>query len=132
MRRPSGDQPGAGGKVRGLTGLSSSRQRIVAPSGGSVYRVTIRALLGQTPDQDSLLNCEDAATALLLSRGCVGSGCAPPGCPSRGPLAPFIGLAKAISKDRAAVEAGLTMPWSTSTVEGHVNRVKLIKRQGYG
>jgi hypothetical protein len=34
--------------------------------------------------------------------------------------------------DRAAVDAALTMRWSTSMVEDHVNRVKLIKRQGYG
>ena len=47
-------------------------------------------------------------------------------------LAPFVGLANGIVKDRAAVEAALTMRWSTSMVEGHVNRVKLIKRQGYG
>lgn len=47
-------------------------------------------------------------------------------------LPPFVGLANGIVKDRAAVEAALTMRWSTSMVEGHVNRVKLIKRQGYG
>jgi len=47
-------------------------------------------------------------------------------------FASFVGLANGIVKDRAAVEAALTMRWSTSTVEGHVNRVKLIKRQGYG
>jgi hypothetical protein len=34
-RRP-GDQAGAGGKVRGVTGPSSSTQRIVAPAGGSM------------------------------------------------------------------------------------------------
>jgi transposase len=47
-------------------------------------------------------------------------------------LAPFVTLANGIIKDRAAVEAALTMRWSTSVVEGHINRVKLIKRQGYG
>jgi transposase len=47
-------------------------------------------------------------------------------------LAPFVGPANGIVKDGAAVDAALTMRWSTSMVEGHVNRVKLIKRQGYG
>jgi transposase len=47
-------------------------------------------------------------------------------------LPPFAGLANGIITDRAAVEAALTMRWSTSMVEGHVNRLKLIKRQGYG
>jgi transposase len=34
--------------------------------------------------------------------------------------------------DRAAVEAALTLPWSQGPTEGHVHRVKLLKRQGYG
>ncbi len=33
---------------------------------------------------------------------------------------------------RLRVEAALTMPWWNGPVEGHVHRVKLIKRQGYG
>ena len=31
-----------------------------------------------------------------------------------------------------AVEAALTLPWSNGPVEGHVHRLKLIKRQIYG
>ena len=47
-------------------------------------------------------------------------------------LAPFVSLAHGIQADRAAVDAGLSLPWSTGPVEGHVTRVKLFKRQGYG
>lgn len=47
-------------------------------------------------------------------------------------LAPFVSLANGIVADRAAVEAALTTPWSTGPVEGHVHRVKLLKRQHYG
>jgi transposase len=47
-------------------------------------------------------------------------------------LAPFQSFANGLQRDRAAVEAGLTTPWSNGLVEGHVHRVKLIKRQGYG
>src|SRR6266542_1727125 len=47
-------------------------------------------------------------------------------------LAPFVSLAHGIQADRAAVDAGLTLPWSTGPVEGHVTRAKLFKRQGYG
>src|SRR5438067_5543758 len=32
----------------------------------------------------------------------------------------------------AAIHAGLTLPWSNGPIEGHVNRLKLLKRQGYG
>ena len=31
-----------------------------------------------------------------------------------------------------AVLVGLTLPWSQGPVEGHVNRLKLIKRSMYG
>jgi transposase len=34
--------------------------------------------------------------------------------------------------DHAAVQAGLTLIWSNGQVEGHVNRLKLLKRQMYG
>lgn len=47
-------------------------------------------------------------------------------------LTPFASLAAGITADRAAVDAALSLPWSTGPVEGHVHRVKLIKRQGYG
>jgi hypothetical protein len=41
-------------------------------------------------------------------------------------------FAKGIQQDKAAVLAGLTLPWSTGPVEGHVNRLKLMKRSMYG
>jgi transposase len=41
-------------------------------------------------------------------------------------------FAKGIQQDKAAVLAGLTWPWSTGPIEGHVNRLKLIKRSMYG
>jgi transposase len=47
-------------------------------------------------------------------------------------LAPFIAPANGIISDRAAVEAALTTEWSNGPVEGHVNRIKLLKRSGSG
>lgn len=47
-------------------------------------------------------------------------------------LPAFVSLATGLDDDRAAVEAALTTPWSNGPVEGHVHRLKLIKRQGYG
>jgi len=41
-------------------------------------------------------------------------------------------FARGIHHDKAAVQAGLMLPWSTGPVEGHVNRLKLIKRSMYG
>lgn len=42
---------------------------------------------------------------------------------------PFI---TGVQKDKDAVLAGLTLPWSNGPLEGHVNRLKLIKRSMYG
>jgi transposase len=47
-------------------------------------------------------------------------------------LSTCIGLINGIEAERATVNAALLLPWSTGPVEGHINRVKLIKRQGYG
>lgn len=41
-------------------------------------------------------------------------------------------LATAIDRDHDAVIASLTLPWSSGVVEGHVNRIKMLKRQTFG
>ncbi len=41
-------------------------------------------------------------------------------------------LAAGIDRYRDAVIAGLTLPWSSGVVEGHVNRIKMLKRQMFG
>ena len=41
-------------------------------------------------------------------------------------------LAAGVGRDIAAVRAAITQPWSTSPVEGQINRLKTIKRQMYG
>jgi transposase len=41
-------------------------------------------------------------------------------------------FAQGLQEDLAAITAGLTLPWSNGPVEGQINRLKLLKRQGYG
>jgi transposase len=41
-------------------------------------------------------------------------------------------FAEGIRRDESAVNAAVTMRWSNGPVEGHVNRLKTIKRQMYG
>ena len=41
-------------------------------------------------------------------------------------------FAGGLRRDYAAVRAALELPWSTGPVEGHINRVKMLKRQTYG
>lgn len=45
---------------------------------------------------------------------------------------PIRGLAEGLRRDRTAVEAALTLPWSTSPVEGQISRLKMLKRAMYG
>ncbi|MEU8422157.1 hypothetical protein AB0C15_14905 [Micromonospora sp. NPDC048835] len=39
------------------------------------------------------------------------------------------GFAAGLASDPDAVVAGLAQPWSSGAVEGHVDRIKTIKRQ---
>ena len=41
-------------------------------------------------------------------------------------------FANGVSKDRAAIEAAIALPWSNGQTEGQVCKLKLIKRQMYG
>jgi len=44
----------------------------------------------------------------------------------------FLTFARSVERDKAAILAGLTLAYSTGPVEGHINRLTLIKRQAYG
>jgi transposase len=41
-------------------------------------------------------------------------------------------FARGLQEDYQAVKAGVTLPWSTSPVEGHINRLKMLKHQMFG
>lgn len=47
-------------------------------------------------------------------------------------VAELVEFAKGLVRDRAAVEASLRYKWSNGMTEGHVNRLKMIKRTAYG
>ncbi|WP_307811978.1 transposase [Ktedonobacter sp. SOSP1-85] len=47
-------------------------------------------------------------------------------------LEAFVPFVTSIQHDKEAVLAGLTLPWNTGPLEGHINRLKLIKRSMYG
>ncbi|WP_234025112.1 MULTISPECIES: transposase [unclassified Streptomyces] len=50
----------------------------------------------------------------------------------RDDLPGLLNLAAGIDRDRDAVIAGLTLPWNSGVVEGHVSRIKMLKRQMLG
>ncbi len=84
--------------------------------------------------------CEELTTARDLVRGFADMICHQRGerLPAwadqaeNSPISELRGFAKGLRKDWAAVTAGLTTPYSSGAVEGHVNRIKMIKRQMYG
>jgi transposase len=41
-------------------------------------------------------------------------------------------FARGLQDDLTAIQAGLTLAWSNGVTEGHVHRLKLVTRQGYG
>jgi transposase len=46
---------------------------------------------------------------------------------------PFIGqFARTLRRDLSAVELAITSPWNNGPMEGHINRLKVVKRQMYG
>jgi transposase len=47
-------------------------------------------------------------------------------------LPDLIAFADGLRRERTELLAALSLPWSTGPVEGHITRLKLIKRQGYG
>ncbi len=49
-----------------------------------------------------------------------------------GRLPELRGFASGLRRDWDAVMAGLTLRWNSGPVEGHVNRIKMIKRQMFG
>ncbi|HLW03642.1 MAG TPA: ISL3 family transposase [Ktedonobacterales bacterium] len=47
-------------------------------------------------------------------------------------LSAFVSFARSVEQDKAAIVAGLSLPYSTGPVEGHITRLKLIKRHASG
>lgn len=47
-------------------------------------------------------------------------------------IAPLISFAKGIRRDYAAVKTGVTLEFSNGATEGHINRLKMLKRTTFG
>jgi transposase len=51
---------------------------------------------------------------------------------AQSPIVALQRFAKGLADDYDAVKAGLTVPWSNGPVEGHITRLKFLKRQMFG
>lgn len=73
------------------------------------------AMVRQQPRQEQSVSLQDWLTEVLASD-----------------IAELRAYAKSVQQDFDAVCAGLSLPWSNGPVEGSVNRLKFVKRRGYG
>jgi hypothetical protein len=124
-------------------GHSQSRQPAPAPKKVASWILTPP---GKLTDADHaaltriIARCPEISATCVLVRDFAGMLChrrgkhlsAWAGNAEASPVPELRGFAKGLRKDWAAVTAGLTLPYSSGVVEGHVNRIKMIKRQMYG
>ncbi|WP_370100486.1 transposase [Streptacidiphilus sp. MAP12-20] len=91
----------------------------------------VKKLLARCPELDALADCVRSFAAMMNERR--GSDLAGWIAGAEGTaLKPLHSLARGLREDFDAVTAGPTLDWSSGRVEGNVNRVKRIKRDGYG
>ena len=91
----------------------------------------LNAIRASSPDLTAALELADEFVALIRKQS---TGTLNPWL-SRAKISPspdIRNFAEGICRDESAVNAAITMPWSNGPVEGHVNRLKSIKRQMYG
>jgi transposase len=115
------------------------------PSARRLAWLLVRAPADLGADEQGLLSrlqaaCPDAATAYPLLQEfvrLVRERCDGPldgwfAAATASTVPDLRSFAVALREDAAALRAALQLPWSTSPVEGHITRLKLLKRQGYG
>ena len=50
----------------------------------------------------------------------------------RAQIHPLVRFVRTLKQDLSAVESAVSKPWSNGPVEGHINRLKMLKRKMYG
>lgn len=115
-------------KVRAVTGWIMTRPDRLADDD----RASLDAILASSPELAAVTAAVRAFAAIMNERR------------GRKRLEPWMTAALATGEpalrtfvtglraDQDAVTAGLSLPWSSGAVEGHVNRIKMLKRQMYG
>ncbi|MEV8099832.1 ISL3 family transposase [Kitasatospora sp. NPDC085879] len=113
--------------IRKATWLITSHPDRLEESG----TLKLKKLLARCPELDAVAACVRSFAAMMTERR--GSDLADwlTSAENTG-LKPLCSLARGLRQDFDAVTAGLTLDWNSGKVEGNVNRVKRIKRDGYG
>ncbi|MET8516018.1 ISL3 family transposase [Streptomyces sp. NPDC005077] len=94
-------------------------------------KVQLKGLLARCPELDAVAECvRTFAEMMNEKRGAELNDWLVRAEATQQP--PLRSLARGLRQDFAAVTAGLTLEWNSGKVEGNVNRIKRIKRDGYG
>ncbi|MFF9573186.1 ISL3 family transposase [Streptomyces sp. NPDC014685] len=91
----------------------------------------LKKLLARSPELDAVASCIRSFAAMMTERRGSGLESWLTSAEDTG-MKPLQSLVRGLRQDFDAVTAGLTLEWSSGKVEGNVNRVKRIKRDGYG
>ncbi|MEO3978112.1 ISL3 family transposase [Streptomyces sp. CAU 1734] len=113
--------------VRKATWLITTHPDKISESKG----LKIKSLLARCPELAAVADCVHAFAQMMTERRGEELGQWLTDIENAG-LAPLRSLARGLRQDFDAVTAGLTLEWNSGPVEGNVNRVKRIKRDGYG
>jgi len=91
----------------------------------------LKKLLSRSPELDAVAACVRSFAAMMTERRGSDLENWLTSAEDTG-MKPLRSLARGLRQDFDGVTAGLTLKWSSGKVEGHVNRAKRIKRDGYG
>lgn len=139
------------GSLRVVGEWATRRRRAEAPSNGAIRKCPSARVIARllTTERDRLSRqeavvvavIEQAVPALVLARDLIDRFQDMIRRKQDDDLGPWIeratgtdlaSFAKGLRADYAAVAAALVEPWSNGRTEGHITRLKLVKRQMYG
>jgi len=94
-------------------------------------QASLRAILASCPELSAVATHVQAFTLLMTERrgGDLEQWMTSAQATGEPALTSFV---TGLRADQDAVTAGLTLPWSSGSVEGNINRIKMLKRQMYG
>ena len=120
-------------KARAVRKISSRElsMLVIARNPGRKGKKRIATIRGKHPGLNECIELAESFTEMMRTRQ-------PDGFDDwlerakKSTRAPIRNFAKNLNRDYDAVRAAFELPWSTSPVEGHINKLKLLKRQMYG
>lgn len=115
-----------------LTARQATRLITMRPERlGEDAALRLKKLLARCPELDAVAACVRSFAAMMTQRRGQHLATWLEQAEATG-LPPLRSLARGIRHDFHAVTAGLTLEWNSGRIEGNVNRIKRIKRDGYG